>query len=129
MRNFLFAPNTVRFMRSADWKVIGSLGIILGILLLLGGLFAYFYTEIRWFFVIAPYRDMAAPLIIVGVILLVVGFVSNARAQEEQKIEAIPKTPSPIPTPSVQKRFCANCGTELSAGVKYCPNCGQKSQV
>jgi len=115
-------------MRSADWKIIGSFGTILGVLLLIGGLFAYFYEEQRWIFVVAPYRDVAAPLVIAGVVLLVVGYVSNVRAREEMKIEALPKLPQPVAPPSVPKRFCMNCGTELSPSAKYCPSCGQKSK-
>ena len=32
--------------------------------------------------------------------------------------------PSP---PSIKKRFCMSCGTELRAGARYCPNCGKKT--
>jgi len=116
-------------VRSADWKLIGSFGTILGVLLLIGGLFAYFYEEQRWIFVVAPYRDMAAPLVIAGIVLLVVGYVSNARAREEKLRETLTKPPQPPVPSSVTKRFCTNCGTELAANTKYCPSCGQKTEA
>jgi hypothetical protein len=115
-------------MRSADWKALGSFGLILGALLILGGLFAYFYTETRWIFQVAPYRDMAAPLMIAGIFLLVLGYTGNQRAREEVKPERPPTPPSPVSPPDTQKRFCENCGTELSGIAKYCPSCGQKIQ-
>jgi uncharacterized paraquat-inducible protein A len=113
-------------MRSADWKALGSFGIILGVLLILGGLIAYSYTETRWIFEVAPYRDMAAPLMIAGIFLLVLGYTGNQRAREELRLENLPKPPSPIPPSSTQKRFCESCGTELSSTAKYCPRCGQQ---
>jgi hypothetical protein len=115
-------------MRSADWKALGSFGIILGILLILGGLVAYAYTETRWIFEVTPYRDMAAPLMIAGIFLLVLGYTGNQRAREEVKLEHPPTPPSPAPSSNIQKRFCENCGAELSGTAKYCPSCGQKIQ-
>ncbi len=37
---------------------------------------------------------------------------------------------SPAEAPRAQgaKKFCANCGGELAAGVKFCPGCGTKSE-
>lgn len=41
--------------------------------------------------------------------------------------------PLPVPAPAEapapeapQKRFCTNCGKEVPAGVKFCPDCGTK---
>jgi len=117
-------------MRSADWRVIGSFGITLGVILLIGSFLAYVYEEQRWIFVVAPYRDLAAPLAIAGVVLLVVGYVSNNRAQEEKKLEAerakIITTPPTQPSPTQPAaKFCKYCGYALSSDAKYCSRCGK----
>jgi len=120
-------------MRSADWKALSRFGLILGSILLLGGLFAYFYFEVHgpsWFrYAVYPYQGSAGPLLISGVVLIVVGYVARQRAHEEMRLEALPTPPQPVPPSSVAKRFCINCGTEIPAGARYCPSCGQKSQA
>ena len=107
-------------MRSADWRVIGSIGIILGVLLIVGGFIAYFYEEQRWIFVVAPYRDMAVPLFISGIVLLVVGYVSNTRAEEEKQLQ-IERARAIQPTAI----FCLQCGFALPQNAKFCPHCGK----
>jgi ribosomal protein L40E len=93
----------------------------LGVLLFIGGLFAYFYEEQRWIFVVAPYRDLAAPLMIVGIVLLVLGYVCSARAEEERKFELLP----PPKTMEVTQKICKYCGYPLPSDAKYCPSCGR----
>jgi len=37
-----------------------------------------------------------------------------------------PAAPPPGPPPVPQTpRFCSNCGTQLSAGARFCPSCGR----
>lgn len=66
---------------------IGSIGLILLGAIFLGGVFALFYQEERssvhdgmFVLVSAPYQDIAVPLVIAGMVLLVVGFVGYTRA-------------------------------------------------
>jgi len=106
-------------MRSADWKVIGSIGIILGVIFLAGSFFAYTYTERLWgILIVAPYRDLTAPLIIAGIVLLVVGLICTQRAEEERKLEVqrIAET---------KMKFCPHCGQALPLDAKYCTRCGK----
>ena len=35
----------------------------------------------------------------------------------------------PAPAPAAQGGFCAECGGQLTAGAKFCPNCGAKQNV
>jgi len=53
----------------------GVLCAVLGVLLLLGGFFAYSYEQRGWYglWVTYPYRDLAIPLIVLGVVLIIVG--------------------------------------------------------
>jgi len=108
-------------MRAADWKVIASISIILGIILFIGGIFAYFYAERTWIgWYIYPYRDLTVPLIIAGIVLFVIGLVCNQRAEYEKRLE--------IESERIRStmKFCPQCGHSLPKDSKYCPNCGKK---
>jgi len=92
--------------------------------LVIGGLFAYFHTEQRLFFIVAPYREMAAHLVIIGVVLFVLGYVSNQRAEEEGKKEREDKTKEEFQ--KKEFKFCIHCGEKIPKESEFCPKCGKK---
>ena len=49
------------------------------------------------------------------------------RIREEKAPEAA--APAPAPTAGPAGHPCPNCGTQVPAGVKFCPNCGAKMEV
>ena len=50
-----------------------DLCFVLGGILLVGGFIAYFYEQWSWLGVTHPYRDIAVPLLVLGVVLIVAG--------------------------------------------------------
>lgn len=106
-------------MRYSDWKLIASLGLILGFLFLIGGVFAYVYYEESWFLVVYPFRDYAPPLVILGIVLLVVGFVAGERGKEERRLALEGR-------PVTGMVYCSYCGTENVKDAIYCEKCGKK---
>jgi hypothetical protein len=115
--------------------MLGSVGVVLGLIFLAGGAWIWLnvegYMGLRGWLQYYEYSGYSMPLLIVGVFLFVVGFAffSRAGTHEEKKLEVIPKPPPElVALPSPTKRFCTNCGTELSPNAKYCPSCGQKKE-
>ena len=111
-------------MKYADWKYLATICTILGSLLLIGGFIAYAYSETLYILGLPyettyPYRDYAIPLIIFGVVLLVIGVVTFARAEEERKREM----PKPV---SASLKKCPKCGMKFSPEYERCPACGVK---
>ena len=110
-------------MLNSDWKMITTFGIVLGALFLLGGLIAYQYTvtyggAIGLSIPDYPYREYAVPLFLVGVVLLVIGFVTNQRGNEELDVVE--------GKPTVSFCFCPSCGTKRDTDAQYCKKCGKK---
>ena len=78
-------------MRSADWRVMRTIGIGVSCILSLAGFWAITYTD----FVIggfgfnppAPYRDLGWVLLLLGIILFILACVSDQRFTEEEKFE------------------------------------------
>lgn len=57
--------------------------------------------------------------------------VAEPEVIEEAAVAAEPEVvaePEPVaqPAPAPQKRFCGQCGAEISAIANFCPKCGQK---
>ena len=106
-------------MRYSDWKMISSFGIILGFLLLIGAVIAYAYYEESWIFVVYPYREYAVPMGILGIVLLVVGYVAGERAKEEKRLAVEER-------PVTEMVYCSYCGTQNIKDAVYCKKCGKK---
>jgi len=71
-------------MRSRDWKTIGYIGVVIGIILIAGGLFAYAYEERTWYYMVAyPYRQTGILLFLLGGILFALGIVILVRSPKE----------------------------------------------
>jgi len=112
-----------RHVRYLDWRLISSFGYVFGGLFLLVGLYAYVYYETDWIgwigLAFQPYRNYAIPLIIAGIVLLIMGYVTEQRARE--KIKSVEKQ-QPIANISV----CPNCGAKRDVDAQYCKKCGKK---
>jgi len=58
-----------------------------------------------------------------------------SRASEEDtslktnRLRALPPSPQPPRSPSITKRYCTKCGTELPVNAGYCSSCGQKREA
>ena len=74
-------------MRSADWRDIRDMNFLLGSLFLVVGVALYIHERAGWSGTVAPYRPLGILLLVAATVLLVVGFVSAARAKEEEKLE------------------------------------------
>ena len=60
--------------------------LILGVLLLIGGFFAYIYEEYRHGVILTyPYRDLGIILIVLGAVLIVVGAVLGTLRKPEKE--------------------------------------------
>ncbi|MGA3061020.1 MAG: hypothetical protein ABSD92_11715 [Candidatus Bathyarchaeia archaeon] len=74
-------------MRYPDWRLISSFGYVFGALAILVGLYVYLYYEtnvIGWIgLAFEPYRNYAIPLIIVGIALLITGYLTEQRARKK----------------------------------------------
>ena len=58
---------------------ISMLSYILGMLFLAGALIAVIYSEQTLFGASFPYHDLVVPLLIIGIVLLFIGYVTEPR--------------------------------------------------
>lgn len=85
-------------MKKYDFQLIGYIGVALGWICMLGGVFtSIYYVEsqgLLWWYVVYPYADYTAPLFAIGVVSLVIGLAFLWRAKQEEKEKAVlPKHP------------------------------------
>ncbi len=116
-------------MNSEDWRMVGSIGAILGFIFLGGGAWIWLnvegYNGWRGIGDYYEYRGYSAPLIIAGVSFLVIGIAFQGRSQTLNTTKT--RSPPNFDSPNEARRFCINCGTEIPINAKYCPSCGQKT--
>ena len=62
---------------------ISLVSYILGILFLAGVLIAVLYSESDFFGRLYPYHDFVVPLLIIGIILLFIGYVSQPPTKKD----------------------------------------------
>ena len=102
---------------------ISSFGYVFGGLFLLLALYVYLYYETNWIgqigLAFTPYRNYAIPLIIAGILLLIMGFVTQKRARE--KIKSAEKQ-----QPIANIKCLPNCGAKRDFDAQYCKKCGKK---
>jgi uncharacterized membrane protein YidH (DUF202 family) len=115
-------------MKYADWRYLATICTVLGVILLIGGVIVNLYSQTSYFRGTSigttyPYRGYTIPFIVFGIILLVIGVASFARAGEERKLEV--ERPKPV---SVSLKKCPKCGMKFSLEYEYCPTCGAKLQ-
>jgi hypothetical protein len=52
--------------------------------------------------------------------------VDQAATETPAAVEPVSGEPSPQAASAPKAKFCGNCGAEIQAGVKFCPDCGTK---
>ena len=106
-------------MRSSDWKMISTFGYVLGMLSLGGVILAIVYSERNWIgLTVYPYHNYIIHLLTAGIVLLVIGYVTEQRAKEDIQLEKQQHTPD--------IGFCPKCGTKRDFSAHYCKKCGKK---
>jgi ribosomal protein L40E len=112
-----------RHLRYLDWRTISSFGYVFGALSLLVGLYAYLYYQTTLIgqigLAFTPYRNYAIPILIAGIVLLIMGYVTEKRARE--KIKSVEKQ-----QPIANIGICPNCGAKRDFDAQYCKKCGKK---
>jgi len=75
-------------MRYVDWRTFSSFGYVFGMVSFIVGLYAYLYYEtnlIGWIgLTFYPYRNYATLLIVTGIVLLIVGYVSEKQGRKKK---------------------------------------------
>jgi ribosomal protein L40E len=105
------------------WRILSLYGYVFGGIFLLVAIYAYLYYETDWIGQIGtafyPYRNYAIPLLIAGIALLIMGYVTNQRARV--KIKGVEKQ-----QPIANNGVCPNCGAKRDFDAQYCEKCGKK---
>lgn len=72
-------------MRSEDWKIMGNIGIVLGLIFLACGAWIWLNVNFGWSALVQyyKYRGYSFPLFIIGIVLLFLGYVSKIRSIEQ----------------------------------------------
>ncbi len=78
-----------RYMRHVDWKLISLFGYVFGLISLLIGIYMYLYYDTNWIGWIGltfyPYRNYAIPLVIAGIILFILGYITELPDRAKKK--------------------------------------------
>lgn len=76
-------------MKPADWKMLGYIGLVLGFIFFIIGGWIWLNAEgyLGWsgWLEYFQYSNYPFPLFIIGIVLLVIGFAFNWRAQQESQ--------------------------------------------
>ncbi len=125
-------------MRSEDWKMMGYIGMVLGLIFLAGGAWIWlnvnYYFGTRGWIEYYDYRGYSFPLLISGIVLLVLGYVTNQRAEEEKKRERENRKEEKGKRAREEFKkknfkFCTHCGEEIPKESEFCPKCGKKQTI
>jgi len=80
-----------RHVRHLDWKLISSFGYVFGLISLLIGIYMYLYYETDWIGWIGlafySYRNIAIPLASTGVVLMILGYITEKHARTKRNAE------------------------------------------
>jgi len=104
-------------MKKTTRKIVGVIGVAIGILFIFIPLVSYYTTPI-W---LRPYLDETCYIvaIVFGFILICGGIIDYFKAEEQISEN---KSESNI----VRERFCPACGRAIPFDAKLCSYCGKK---
>jgi len=112
------------YVSPQDWKGISDLFGVLFFILLIAGIFSYFYqtTYVTFLgtFYVYPYRGYVFGLGFGAAFCVIASIVAGNMANQEAL--AASQVPRPF---TVIKRYCTACGSEVSFNDSYCPKCGK----
>ena len=95
-------------MQFSIWRTISSIGYSFGLVLLVVGIYAYLYYETNVIGYIGlsfyTYRNTALPIMIVGIILIILGFFTE-RIYGNKRKSAEKKEPATSPDKATQLSF------------------------
>jgi ABC-type antimicrobial peptide transport system permease subunit len=81
--------DTIQHVRHWDWKLASLFGYVFGLISLLIGIYMYLYYETDWIGWIGltfySYRNYAIPLVIAGIILFILGYITERRDKTKKK--------------------------------------------
>ena len=103
-------------MRYLDWRRLSLIGYLIGGVSILVGLYMYLYygtTLIGWIgLTFYSYKNYAIPLIIAGLVILIMGYVTEQRGRK--KIKGVEKL-----QPIANRGVCPNCGAKRDLDAQY----------
>jgi hypothetical protein len=109
-------------MSEADWRVVGYIGVTLGVLFLIGSFVAYYFPQDYYFLgyrvsTVYPYRDYSVGLLVAGVALFVVGggawWRADMEKQEKKSKVSLTQFSTQFPEYPIPKYSCPSCGRQL----------------
>ena len=112
-----------RHVRHLDWRLISSFVYVFGLLFLLLGLYTYIYYKTTWIgqigLAFTPYQNYALPIIVAGIVLMIMGYVTEQRTKKKIKSEVKQQ-------PITNIGACPSCGAKRDVDAQYCKKCGTK---
>jgi len=120
-KNLKVNRNKRRHMRFQDWRLISSFGYVFGGLFLLLGLYGYLYYETNLIgqigLLLTPYQNYALPILIIGILLMIMGYFTERQAKEKKNEET---------QSTASQNVCPYCGAKRDSDALYCKKCGKK---